>query len=406
MRRDFYMKKQKDGRYKSKVVVGHKENGDPIIKYASGRTKKELEEHKAELKRLYATGNTEPSRRDVLFSTFAWEWYEVYKVPTLKAAGASYYKTALNHIVPAFTDRQVRAITPIDLQRYLNRQAEDYSKSSIKRDYLTLSQIFKLATAQYIIDRDPMLTVTCPNAPEGERRALTEAETAAALHVARTHEHGLLWMLLYYTGARLGEVLGLQWSDINFKAREVTFQRDIDYKVSGGKSQVGDQKTYDSIRTIPIAPELFDALKAARCISTYVLKAPKSDSHLPQSTAQARIDSLQRAMYEFDNTIEHKDSPRYKINKNIRDKKNAALGVKPRKFKKERVPPQVSIITPHYFRHNFATLCYYSGVDVLTAAAWLGHKDPTMIMKVYAHLDKTKARDPEKLSNIFGVKSN
>jgi integrase len=61
----------------------------------------------------------------------------------------------------------------------------------------------------------------------------------------------------------------------------------------------------------------------------------------------------------------------------------------------------VSVITPHYFRHNFATLCYYNGVDVLTAAAWLGHKDPTMIMKVYAHLDKTKARDPEKINNIF-----
>ncbi|MGI6150517.1 MAG: tyrosine-type recombinase/integrase [Christensenellales bacterium] len=246
-----------------------------------------------------------------MFGAYAWEWYELYKLPKLKAAGVSYYKTALNHIVPVFGERQVRSITSLDLQRYLNALAEKYSKSSVERNYSTLKQIFKLATAQYIIDRDPMLTVVCPDAPEGKRRALTEAKTAAALYVARTHKYGLLWMLLYYTGARLGEVLGLQWQDINFKTREITFRRDIDYKVKIGKSKVGEVKSEYSERTIPIANELYEALKAARCISTYVIRAPKSDSHLPQSTAQDRIDTLRRAMYEYDNTIEHTDSPMY-----------------------------------------------------------------------------------------------
>lgn len=395
------MKKQADGRYKTSILVGYDANGKPIRKHVTAKTKKEFEQKKEEIKRLYITGNTEPVRRDILFGTYSWEWYEVYKATTLKAAGKSYYKTALNHIVPVFGERQIRSITPTDLQRYLNRQAEEYSKSSVERDYLTLKQIFKLATAQYIIGRDPMLTVVCPNAPEGERRALTEAETAAALHVARTHEHGLLWALLYYTGARLGEVLGLQWNDINFKTHELTIRRDIDYKVTGGASQEGDVKSYDSERTIPIADELYEILLANRRLSTYVIKAPKSNDHLPQATAKRHIDALRRAMYEFDSTIEHKDSPEYTTRKNNRDKKNAAQGKKPRNFKTERIPPQVSVITSHYFRHNFATLCYYSGVDVLTAAAWMGHKDPTMIMKIYAHLDKTKARDPEKLNNIF-----
>jgi integrase len=58
--------------------------------------------------------------------------------------------------------------------------------------------------------------------------------------------------------------------------------------------------------------------------------------------------------------------------------------------------------TPHYFRHYFATLCYYSGVDILTAAAWLGHTSPDVIMNIYAHLDNTRGvRDASKISGIF-----
>ena len=68
-----------------------------------------------------------------------------------------------------------------------------------------------------------------------------EAETAAALHVGRAHERGLLWLLLRGPPRR---GLGLPWQDINFKTREITFRRDYrDYKVTEGKSRTGDVKT-------------------------------------------------------------------------------------------------------------------------------------------------------------------
>jgi len=385
------MKKQADGRYKSKIVIGHDKNGKPIRKFAAGYTKKEFEESKAELKRQYITGNTEAVRRDVLFGDFARSWYQDYKRPSLKAAGRSLYSSILDaNLIPVFGKRQLRAITPGDLQSFLNDIAEKYSKSTVGHILMTLHQIFALATAQYVIDRDPTLTLVRPSAKFGERRALTDAEKAAALHVARTHELGLLWMILYYTGARLGEVLGLQWRDVNFKTSELSIRRDIDYKQKG--DQVGTLKSEHSERTIPVASELLDALKAARGISSaYIISAPRSGGYLPQSTAKRHIDVLRRAMYEFDPSIEHEDSPLYKSKNAQRAEKN-----------KIREIPQVSIITPHYFRHNFATLCYYNGVDVLTAAAWLGHADPTTIMKIYAHLDKTRGvRSPEKINAIF-----
>lgn len=45
------MAKQKDGRYRAKITVGRDADGNPIVKYVSGRTKKELESAKEELKK-------------------------------------------------------------------------------------------------------------------------------------------------------------------------------------------------------------------------------------------------------------------------------------------------------------------------------------------------------------------
>ena len=48
----------------------------------------------------------------------------------------------------------------------------------------------------------------------------------------------------------------------------------------------------------------------------------------------------------------------------------------------------VSILTAHYFRHNYASILFNAGVDVMSAARFLGHSDPTVTLKIYTHLSK------------------
>ena len=61
-----------------------------------------------------------------------------------------------------------------------------------------------------------------------------------------------------------------------------------------------------------------------------------------------------------------------------------------------------SILTPHYFRHNYASILYRSGVDVLTAQRFLGHTDPTTTMRIYTHLaEETELKDAEKVRRAF-----
>ncbi len=87
-------------------------------------------------------------------------------------------------------------------------------------------------------------------------------------------------------------------------------------------------------------------------------------------------------LYIADNSIEHRD-----FNEDIKDA--------------EEFPG--SVLTAHYFRHNYASLLYNAGVDVLTAQRYLGHSDPSTTLRIYTHLSKqTATKDKKKVMKILG----
>ncbi len=58
-------------------------------------------------------------------------------------------------------------------------------------------------------------------------------------------------------------------------------------------------------------------------------------------------------------------------------------------------------LTPHIFRHNFATMLYYADVDILMARDILGHKDERTTLRTYTHLDKEKSDSITKLNKYL-----
>lgn len=365
---------KKKKRLRAQITVGHDANGIPIYKWASGYTKKELEENKEELRRTYINGAV-AVRRDIQLGEFVKEWYEIYKLGAashggrkISASTQANYRTAINvHIFPAFADRQMRAITAGDLQRFMN-SLNSYSRTLIGDVYSVLKNVFSMAYAQGIVDRDPAVALKKPEAGRPTpRRALTPAETAAVLKLVETHHDGLLLAILYYTGMRRGEALGLQWADINFSKRLISIRRDIDFDTGS----VGDVKSKTSLRDIPIVDELYVLLQKCRSVGNgFVIQSPHLKSFWSQGTFVRHWNAIQKALSEIDPSIE-----------NVRGS---------------------SILTPHYFRHNYATLLFEADVDVLTAQTFLGHADPKTTLKIYTHLRESKRiQNTEKLQKAF-----
>ncbi|MDL2235714.1 tyrosine-type recombinase/integrase [Christensenellaceae bacterium OttesenSCG-928-L17] len=178
------------------------------------------------------------------------------------------------------------------------------------------------------------------------------------------------------------------WSDVDFRERTVRIERDIDF----ASGDVGALKTPSSLRTIPLPDDLFDALNAVRGVGdTYILQSPESASFLCDSTFRRRWLRLTCAMYQRDNTISHEET---KSSINARKKYDKLSSDAKAKGKSFDAPPPVreyqSTLSPHYFRHHFASLCYDAGIDVMTTHKWLGHSDPNTTLTIYTHLSKQR----------------
>lgn len=61
-----------------------------------------------------------------------------------------------------------------------------------------------------------------------------------------------------------------------------------------------------------------------------------------------------------------------------------------------------SDITPHIFRHTYATSLYYAGIDIKTAQYLLGHASIQMTLDVYTHLKRLENSNiADKLNTLF-----
>lgn len=355
-----------DKRYRAKVVVGHDAEGRPVTKYASARAKKDLEAAKDELRKAYVTGQEE-RRKDTLFGPYVAAWYKTHKQPNLSHSSRQSYATILNaHLLPYLADKQLRAVTASDLQALLNSKA-GCCVATISYMHSILTNVFRMAYSEGLIDRDPTVNLKKPAATKQSKRALTDAETEAALKVGREHPQGLILPLLYYTGMRLGEAVGLQWRDVDFKRRTISVRRDIDLKARC----IGDVKTKYSVRDIPMPDALADILTPVRGVGEAFV-FPALDGSFWGNSALFRLwIDLMRAVYEADNSIEYKT-------------------IEVRGENGKKIEAKASILTAHYFRHNYASVLYNAGVDILSAQRFLGHSSPKTTLEIYSHLSDAK----------------
>ena len=339
------MARQSDGRYRAKVTVG---NG--IVKYVSGRTKKELEAAKEAIRQEYITGRNTPE--NAMFGAYAIQWYNTYKKPNIGASAQSSYRTALNkHILPVLGDKRLAAISAMDLQELINSKA-DTCTTIIENVYHILESIFKRVYTEGIIPRDITVGLEKPSKAKESRRALTEAEEEAAKKLMQ-EENGLLVALLYYTGMRLGEALGLQWECVDFRKKVIHVRQQVNLR----KGMITPPKTKESIRDIPLPDELAEMLVRG-FPQAFVFPAPDG-TYYRNSSSNRLWRSLMERMAELESDIETREGG-------------------------------ASILTPHYFRHNYASILYNAGVDVLSAQKFLGHANVKVTLEIYSHLSKEK----------------
>lgn len=185
------------------------------------------------------------------------------------------------------------------------------------------------------------------------RRAFTEQEKAQFLRSAREYneKYFILFSLYFETGARRGEILALQWQDVDFCNKMILIQRNIERGTIEGKfiEQIGQVKTAGSVRYVPISDAMCDMLKSLH-----------NEANLPTDYV---FTPNRRVKYPF-----------------------ISLGNVERAYTKIRNTAKLDkCLTIHCIRHYVASKLLNAGVDVATVQAIGGWSSPTVLLSVYAH---------------------
>lgn len=245
---------------------------------------------------------------------------------------------------------ELERITPEIVQEYLYWfSKKKYKPNSIRRRLYSLSSFFDFCVNWDLILKHPMRRLVIPKREKTPPIYLTEEELRQFLDALEKVEHTEGWLLLRnrlalytlaLTGLRSGEMLNLDWSDINFE-QEIIMVR----KGKGGK-----------YRSVPMTPKLKVLLKQY----WDSLKKPILHKAVFVSVEGNRL--TRRTLHEVF----------------VRCLKAANL--EGRGF------------TPHKLRHTFATLLLQKGEALENIRELLGHEDISTTM-IYAHVHQPKLRD-------------
>ena len=283
------------------------------------------------------------------------EWLNNYIRISAKHRTIERYSEIINnHLIPSVGDIELQELTPIILQKYIsellkcgNKRTGAGLSSSAVNSIITVIQN-SLHTAYNLRYINDMVgdKLKRPKAVERQIECFSVAEQKQIEQAVRAggKPYMLGVLICLYTGLRIGELLALEWSDIDFSNGTLMVDKTCHYGVNlnGQFGRIVDTpKTETSIRLIPLPKQLIPLMKEHKKIPSKLVIS-KNGEGISNRTYQRNFESLLKS-----------------------------LNLKHRGF--------------HALRHTFATRALECGIDVKTLSELLGHKSPAVTLKKYAH---------------------
>ena len=308
---DGMVRRRDDGRWEGRIVIGHRENGEPLFRHVYAKTQKALLDKLHQNIECYRDVElTEDSR--MTLGQWLDRWLTEYKAGTVRPGTLEGYRRYIEYYIkPQLGDKQISLLSQQDIQRMYRRlktegrihehpeMGHQLSDSMVRHIHSTLHAALKDAVQAHVIPRNPTEGTTAPKPNYKPKRILTRAELDAFLAVVEQDE---VWRDFFQTelmtGLRRGEICGLQWSDFDGDAGTLKVHRTL-HSQRKGEYTVGETKTNQGMRTIILPHSVIEILRRRRAdaISQWIFPDPVNpEDPVDPNAAYRRMKTLlQRA---------------------------------------------------------------------------------------------------------------
>jgi integrase len=362
---------RKDGRWCGAVLVGYNELGKPIRKYFYGKTREEVARVVAEKSNELFKGIIPIDADSRTTGEYVTDWVLRFKRVEVGARTFDWCLYIVNsYINPALGHVPLKKLSVYHIQTLLQDMAvKGIGQRLIQGVRDTLSQALTHAVTMKLLPATPMIGVVMPK----QKRRVDDEKVRAIPIDARTEilaametDSAMKPILttLMFTGIRTGEALALTWANVDFDARTLRIDRAVTV-----------EPTFDE--------------KGKRLDRKTIVAVPKTRaSYRTIAMPEALVRVLQTWRETLTERNEQLTAPTAPVFCSLRTGTGYTYGGFRANFRRflERAGLSESGITPHMFRHTFATMLLENDVNPRVVQGILGHADISTTLGVYSHV--------------------
>ena len=260
------IRQRADGTWEARITLGtNPGTGKPMRKSIYGKTQKEVRQKMQKaLVEVDEGSYTEQSK--ITVKQWMETWLAEFTGDVKDSTRTSYRQHMNNHIIPALGAVKLSEITPAACQKFINdlSRVKGLSAKTVKNVHGVLHHALKQAVRLGYMRMNPTEACTLPRIEKAKIDPLDAPEIKRLLDVLGDDVYSDVLRVDIFTGMREGEILGLQWSCVDFNRGTITIEKQLSRpRVKGEEYRFTSLKN-DKPRTVQPAPFVMQILKRQR----------------------------------------------------------------------------------------------------------------------------------------------